>query len=65
MESFAMTRKNDSISGIGTASLLAVSSELLSIANIITLPTEANYNYQELINVLLLGSAEGHECPDF
>jgi hypothetical protein len=51
-----MTRKNDSISGIGTASLLAVSSELLSIANIITLPAEANYNYQELINVLLHAS---------
>ena len=48
-----MTPKNDSISGIDTASLLSVSYERLSIANIINLPVEANYNYQELINVLL------------
>jgi len=48
-----MIQKNDSISGTDTASLLAVSSELLSIVNIITLPAEANYNYQEFLNVLL------------
>lgn len=48
-----MTQKNDSISGTDTASLLAVSSELLSIVNIITLPAEANYSYQEFLNVLL------------
>ena len=48
-----MNPKNDSIYGIDTASLLAVSSELLSIVNIITLPDEANYSYQEFLNVLL------------
>ena len=48
-----MISKNDSISCIETASLLAVSSELLSIDNIITLPAEANYSYQEILNVLL------------
>ena len=48
-----MTSKNDSISGVDTASLLAVSSEFLSIVNIITLPDEANYSYQEFLNVLL------------
>ena len=48
-----MTPKNDSISCIETASLLAVSSKLLSIDNIITLPAEANYSYQEILNVLL------------
>lgn len=48
-----MIPKNDSMSGIDTASLLAVSSEFLSIANIITLPDEANYSYQEFLNVLL------------
>jgi len=53
MELFIMTPKNDSISCIETASLLAVSSKLLSIDNIITLPAEANYSYQEILNVLL------------
>lgn len=53
MESFIMISKNDSISCIETASLLAVSSKLLSIDNIITLPAEANYSYQEILNVLL------------
>jgi Transposase DDE domain len=48
-----MSPKNDSLSGIDTASLLAVSSELLSIVNIITLPNDANYSYQEFLNVLL------------
>lgn len=48
-----MTPKNDFISCIETASLLAVSSKLLSIDNIITLPAEANYSYQEILNVLL------------
>jgi hypothetical protein len=48
-----MSPKNDSLSGIDTASLLAASSELLSIVNIITLPDEANYSYQEFLNVLL------------
>jgi hypothetical protein len=32
---------------------MAVSSEFLSIVNIITLPDEANYSYQEFLNVLL------------
>ncbi|MDD3873497.1 MAG: ISH3 family transposase, partial [Methanosarcina sp.] len=53
MESFIMISKNDSISWVETASLLTVSSELLSIDNIITLPAEANYSYQEILNVLL------------
>ena len=53
MESFVMNPKNDSISGIDKASLLALSSEFLSIVNIITLPDEANYSYQEFLNVLL------------
>ncbi len=48
-----MTLKNDSMSGIDRASLLALSSELFSIVNIITLPAEANYSYQEFLNVLL------------
>jgi hypothetical protein len=48
-----MASKNDSLFGTDTASLLAVSSEFLSIANIITLPDEANYSYQEFLNVLL------------
>ena len=48
-----MNPKNDSISGIDKASLLALSSEFLSIVNIITLPDEANYSYQEFLNVLL------------
>ncbi|MGZ5501683.1 MAG: ISH3 family transposase [Nitrososphaeraceae archaeon] len=53
MESFVMTLKNDSMSGIDRASLLALSSELFSTVNIITLPAEANYSYQEALNVLL------------
>jgi len=53
MKSFVMTVKNDSRSGTDTASLLAVSSEFFSIANIITLPDEANYSYKELLNVLI------------
>jgi len=53
MGSFAMTPKNDSMSDVDTASLLALSSELFSIVNIITLPAEANYSYQEFLNVLL------------
>ena len=53
MESFVMTQKNESISEINTASLLAMSSERLSIINIITLPDEADYSYQDLLNVLL------------
>ena len=48
-----MTQKNDSMSGVDTASLLAASSELFSIVNVIALPTEANYSYQEILNVLL------------
>jgi hypothetical protein len=52
MESFVMTQKTTPYL-IDTASLLAVSSELLSIINIITLPDEANYSYQEFLNVLL------------
>jgi len=38
---------------IDTTSLLAVSSELFSLINIITLSDEANYSYQEFLNVLL------------
>ena len=53
MESFNMTPKNGSMSNMDTTSLLAVSSELFSIVNIITLPAEANYSYQEILNVLL------------
>jgi len=48
-----MKPKNDSMSNIETTSLLAVSSELFSLINIITLPDEANYSYQEFLNVLL------------
>jgi len=48
-----MTPKNNSMSGIDRASLLALSSELFNIVNIITLPAEANYSYQEFLNVLL------------
>ena len=48
-----MTLKNDSMSGIDRASLMALSSELFSTVNIITLPAEANYSYQEALNVLL------------
>jgi len=36
-----------------TASLLAVSSELISKCNIITLPESANYKCQDTLNVLL------------
>src|SRR5674536_378065 len=53
MESLNMKPKNDSMSNIDTTSLLAVSSELFSLINIITLPDEANYSYQEFLNVLL------------
>ena len=38
-----MKPKNNSMSNIDTTSLLAVSSELFSLINIITLPDEANY----------------------
>ena len=48
-----MKPKNDSMSNIETTSLLAVSSELFSLINIITLPDEANYSYQEFLNVLI------------
>jgi hypothetical protein len=37
------------MSNIETTSLLAVSSELFSLINIITLPDEANYSYQEFL----------------
>src|SRR5674476_1348087 len=53
MESLNMKPKNDSMSNIETTSLLAVSSELFSLINIITLPDEANYSYQEFLNDLL------------
>src|SRR5674536_154209 len=53
MESLNMKPKNDSMSNIETTSLLAVSSELFSLINIITLPDEANYSYQKFLNVLL------------
>lgn len=48
-----MTPKNDSMPCVNTTSLLGVSSELFSIFNIITLPAEANYSYQEFLNVLI------------
>ncbi|MDD3246463.1 MAG: ISH3 family transposase [Methanosarcina sp.] len=47
-----MPTKNDPMI-IDTTSLLGVSSELFSIIDIITLPAEANYSYQETLNVLL------------
>jgi hypothetical protein len=47
-----MPIKNDPMT-IDTTSLLGVSSELFSIIDIITLPAEANYSYQESLNVLL------------
>ena len=47
-----MTKKNDSMSFLNTASLLGMSSELFSIVDIISLPSEANYTYQEILNVL-------------
>lgn len=45
-----MTYKNDSIYSVDTASKLTVSVEFFRIANIITLPDEANYSYQEFLN---------------
>lgn len=50
-----MPTKNDSMT-INTASLLAVSSELFSKSNIITLPESANYERQDILNVLLHAS---------
>lgn len=47
-----MSTKNDSMT-TDTASLLAVSSELISKYNIITLPESANYECQDTLNVLL------------
>jgi hypothetical protein len=47
-----MPTKNDSMT-IDAASLLAVSSELFSKYNIITLPESANYECQDTLNVLL------------
>ena len=47
-----MLTKNNSMT-IDTASLLAVSSELFSKYNIITLPESANYECQDILNVLL------------
>ena len=47
-----MPIKNDSMT-IDTASLLAVSSELFSKYNIITLPESANYECQDTLNELL------------
>ncbi|HHV24656.1 MAG TPA: ISH3 family transposase, partial [Methanosarcina sp.] len=64
MESFIMISKNDSISWVETASLLTVSSELLSIDNIITLPAEANYSYQEILNVLLHAATSSTNSPE-
>lgn len=52
MESFTEP-KNDSMFGADRASLLVLSSELVSIVDIITLPAEANNSYQEFLNVLL------------
>jgi uncharacterized protein (DUF1810 family) len=50
-----MQTKNDSMA-IDTASLLAVSSELFSKYDIITLPESANYRCQNILNVLLHAS---------
>lgn len=50
-----MPTKNDSMT-INTASLLAVSSELFSKSNIITLPESANYERQDILNMLLHAS---------
>ena len=50
-----MPTKNDSMT-IDTASLLAVSSELFSKYDIITLPESANYECQDILNVLLHAS---------
>lgn len=47
-----MSTKNDSMT-TDTASLLAVSSELISKYNIITLPESANYECQDTLNILL------------
>lgn len=47
-----MPTKNDSMT-TDTASLLAVSSELIRKYNIITLPESANYECQDTLNVLL------------
>jgi hypothetical protein len=47
-----MPTKNDSMT-IDAANLLAVSSELFSKYNIITLPESANYECQDTLNVLL------------
>jgi len=47
-----MPTKNDSMT-VDTASLLAVSSELISKYNTITLPESANYECQDTLNVLL------------
>ena len=47
-----MPIKNDSMIA-DTASLLAVSSELISKYNIITLPESANYECQDTLNILL------------
>jgi len=45
--------KNDYTSGKGTANLLAMSSELCSIVNLITLPDEAKYASPKMFNVLI------------
>jgi len=50
-----MPTKNDSMT-TDAASLLAVSSELFSKSNIITLPESANYERQDILNVLLHAS---------
>jgi hypothetical protein len=47
-----MPTKNDSMT-TDAASLLAVSSELISKSNIITLPESANYECQDILNILL------------
>jgi hypothetical protein len=60
-----MTPKNESISGMDTASLLAVSSEFLSIVNIITLPDEANYSYHEFLNVFLHAATSSTDSLEF
>jgi hypothetical protein len=53
MKPLIVIKKNDSISGIDTASIQSVSSELCTIVGIMNLPDEANYNFQKFFKILL------------
>ncbi len=48
-----MTTKNNSMNFENTASLLAVSSELFSKNDIITLPSNVKFDYQDVVTVML------------